>query len=1172
MNHKSAFAILTTIVLVLFTSSLWAVPPTEDVIQRLRDEGKLDQFIQMMADAHARGVDNPSALADKDGVSTALSGKQVYKALVILVDFSDKPYTSGWVAGTTADFDSLLFSTGKNPTGSMSEFYYENSYGNFILQGTVVGWVRAANGAGYYTGDCDGSHGMGSYPQNAQKLVEEAVDLADASVDFSEFDNNGDGTVDGLFVIHAGTGYEESGNDCEIHSHQWSISSRYRDGVRISPYSIEPEESASQNRLSAIGVYCHEFGHVLGLPDMYDTDYSSEGVGYWELMGSGSYNGTSQTPAHMSAWSKAKLGWMSITNVTGNLTDVSFPALAFNPVAYRLWKHGATGTQYWIVENRQRMGFDAALPGDGLLIWHIDESVGGNTNEWHPKVFLEQADGKFDLQNNRNSGDAADPYPNFGYAPNFHDKTTPNSKDYSSASTEVAVWDISSSDSVMTADLDVYWSRPYFTMTASSFSDAVGGDGDGFLEPGETIRLTFSVSNAWKEAANATATLTIDDAGIPITDATSSLGTIASGGSANNNLDPFIFTVPAGYEGRIDSFYITITSNGGTNVDQLVLEQNVGTPVVLLVDDDNGDTLQHYYSDPLRALRMPADRWDKATSGSPDSSLLNRYRAVFWFSGDNRTSPLVGADVTAMKGYLDGGGQLFLTGQNIAKGLSTLDPTFMADYLKAQYVSSTMIPVVVPETGGPILSGFPYVIIQGYGGANNQSAPDHFTVLSGGTPEGYYMTTAHEAALSYSGSYKLVFFGFGFEAITSGDPDRTERDSVFNRVMDFFDLSGLSGYPSVATVAVGPGGQMNIVDHAPEISWQYHDDDAAVQQSYRVQVGTDNDWSAAEMWDLGPISGTDTAVAYAGATLVDGYTYYVRVQVYNGTQWSPWKAGQFRMNSAPSVPGSLAPNAMAGQGTATPDLHCGTASDAENDSLTYNFQVYGDSLLTMLVAESTGRPVSSGAASWTVTPALDDDQEYFWRAQAYDGYETGSWSATASFWVNSVNQLPTVFDLVSPVDDTVMLEPTPTFVWRASSDGDLHDAVRYRLVWADNEAFTDADSSALLTDTTYTMPESLAMGKVYSWKVNASDLFGGVTPASGVNQLQMWLFGDANSDGKVNVGDAVYIITYVFRGGPAPDPLEVGDTNGDCKINVGDAVYVITYVFRDGPAPVQGCQ
>jgi len=1172
MNHRSAFATLTIIIFVLFAASLWAVPPTDEVIQKLRDEGKLDQFVQMMADARARGVNNPTMLADKDGASAALAGKQTYKALVILVDFSDKVYTAGWAAGTPEDFDSLLFSTGKNPTGSMSEYYFENSYGNFTLQGTVVGWVRAAEGAGYYTGDCDGSHGMGSYPQNAQRLVEEAVDLADASVDFSEFDNNGDGTVDGLFVVHAGTGYEESGNDCEIHSHQWNISSRYRDGVRIYSYSIEPEETASQNRLSAIGVYCHEFGHVLGLPDLYDTDYSSSGAGYWELMASGSYNGSSQTPAGFSAWSKSKLGWLTLTNITSNQTDVSIPALAFNPAAYRLWKHGATGSQYWIIENRQRMGFDAALPGDGLLIWHIDDAVGGNTNDWHPKVFLEQADGRFDLQYDRNSGDASDPYPNFGYAPHFHDKTTPNSKDYSNASTEVAVWNISPSDSIMTADLDVYWSRPYFTMTASSFSDAVGGDGDGFLEAGETIRLTFSVSNAWKAAADAVATLTIDDASIPITDGSSSLGTIATGGSGNNNADPFIFTVPVGYAGRIDSFYITITSNGGANVDLLALEHNVGTPLVLIVDDDNGDSLQQYYSDPLQALRMPSDRWDKAVSGSPDSILLNRYEAVFWFTGDNRTNPLAGADVTAMQGYMDGGGKLFLTGQNIAKQLSTLNPTFLADYLKAQYVSSTMIPVVVPEAGGPILSGFPYVIITGYGGANNQSAPDHFTVLTGGTPEGYYMTTAHEAALSYDGTYKLVFFGFGFEAIISGDPERAERDSVFNRIMDFFDISGLSGYPSVPTVAVGPGAQMNLVEHAPEISWQYHDEGSAPQQSYRVQVGTDNEWSVAELWDLGPVSGTDTAVAYAGGTLVDGQTYYVRVQVYNGTQWSSWKLAQFRMNSQPSVPGGLAPDGMAGEGSATPVIQCSAASDPEGDSLTYNFQVYSDSLMSVLVAETSGWPAVSGSAAWTVSPALSDDQEYFWRAQANDGFESGSWSPGASFWVNSSNQLPAAFDLVLPVDDTILVNPLPTFVWRSSAAGDLHDAVRYRLVWADNEAFTNADSSALLTDTTYTMPESLSLGKVYYWKVTASDLFGGVTPASTVNQLRLWLYGDTNSNGEVNIGDAVFVITYIFRGGPAPDPIVVGDTNGDCKVNVGDAVFLVTYIFRSGPPPVQGCQ
>ncbi len=235
MIQKLAVVTLTTILLFLVASSLWAVPPTDEVIQRLKNEGKLDQFVKMMSDARARGVDSPSEIPQKNGQVAALGGKQVYKALVILVDFSDKPYTGGWAAGTPADFDSILFSQGKNPTGSMSEFYYENSYGNFELQGTVIGWYRAANGAGYYTNNCDGSHGMGSYPNNAQKLVEEAVDLADPGIDYSQFDNNGDGTVDGLFIIHSGTGYEESGSDCEIHSHQWSISSRYRDGVRISP-------------------------------------------------------------------------------------------------------------------------------------------------------------------------------------------------------------------------------------------------------------------------------------------------------------------------------------------------------------------------------------------------------------------------------------------------------------------------------------------------------------------------------------------------------------------------------------------------------------------------------------------------------------------------------------------------------------------------------------------------------------------------------------------------------------------------------------------------------------------------------------------------------------------------------------------------------------------------
>lgn len=1169
MFNRLMTPILTVLFFAILTPAAMAVSLSDEVVQKLKEEGRLDQFVRTMADARSRGVDRPAALPDKGAGSLALGQQQTFRTLVILVDFPDKPYTYGYAAGTAADFDSLLFSVGKNPTGSLREYYFENSYGNLTVQGTVVGWYRAANPAAYYTNDCDGSHGMGNYPKNAQKLVEEAVDMANPDVDYSQFDNDGDGYVDAIFVIHAGTGYEETHQDCEIHSHQWGIDSRYRDGVYVSGYSIEPEETPTQMSISSIGVFCHEFGHSLGLPDMYDYDHTSAGVGHWELMGSGSYNGYSRTPAQLSAWSKWVLGWMNLTNVTANQTGVSIPAVEYTPTAYRLWRNGSVGNEYFIVENRQQMGFDSELPGNGLLIWHVNDDVWGNDDEWYPHIALEQADGKFNLQYGQNTGDGTDPYPNFGDAPYFHDKTTPNSKDYNTASTQVAVWDISPSDSVMTAGFDIVWSRPYLTMTGYTFDDATDGDGDGIPENGERIRLSFSVSCEWINAVGAVATLSIDDAGLPIVNGTSSMGTIPNGGTGNNNADPFVFDVPADYNGRIDSFFIQITSNGGVNTTTMRLEQGIGTARVLLIDDDNNDTLEYFYSTPMTQQRMRYDTRHKYSAGSPDSTLLNNYDAVFWFTGDNRTNPLAAADVTAMQGYLDGGGQLFLTGQGVAKQLSTLNPTFLADYLKAQYLSSAMIPVIVPEAGGPILSGFPYVIIQGYGGASNQTAPDHFSVLSGATSEGYYLTTTDRAALSYSGTYKLVFFGFGFEAIIAGDPDRAERDSVFNRIMEFFGVSGLTGYPSVPALTVGPGAAMNLLTATPDISWTYYDAGAAPQQAYRLQVGSDADWSIAEMWDLGTVSNSDTTVVYAGATLAEGRTYYLRVQVYNGTQWSNWRAAQFRLNTAPTVPGGLTPNNMAGVTSTTPQLQCGLAGDNENDVLTYTFQIFTDSDLTEPVQE-VGVGASGSYVLCPIWPPLTDNLEYYWRVRADDGFEDGPWSPRASFWVNSPNGLPPAFALVSPPDDSLSLTQQPTLVWRPTTDPDLHDAVTYRVIWANNPAFTGADSVTALTDTTYTFATPLPLGAVYSWKIRACDQFGGVT-TSAVYDIRLQLPGDANSDNFVDVGDAVYIINFVFKGGPAPEPLTAGDANGDCTINVGDAVYIINYLFKGGDAPVPGC-
>jgi len=1172
MKKYVVFSLLITVVSIFLASALLAVPPTDEVIQRLKDEGQFDEFLKTMAEAHAQGVDSPSPDVSASFSKRLPSQQTTFRVLVILIDFPDKPYTAGSVSGTKNQFDSILFSEGKNPTGSMTEFYYENSYGQFGMIGDVVGWYRAANSSTYYTNFCDGSHGFAIYPHNAQKLVEEAVDLADPAVDYSLYDNDGNGYVDGIFVVHAGSGYEESGSSCEIHSHQWNISPKYRDGVYVSTYSMEPEESAANQTLSPIGVFCHEFGHVLGLPDLYDTDYSSAGAGHWALMASGSYNGRSRTPSHLIAWSKIRLGWMAPINITANQTGVELPAVEWTPTAYRLWKNGQASNEYFIIENRQMMGFDSRLPGSGILVWHIDDNVWGNTNEWHPQVFLEQADGRFDLQHGSGTGDGGDPYPTGGAFPQFTDKTMPDSKAYNLTSTQVALWNISLSDSIMTTDLDVSWSRPYLHMTNYAFSDAAGGDGDGVLEAGETVGLTVTIANDWKPATSVQMNMTIDDATLGIISGSAPLGTIGTGGSASNAGSPLTFTIPSDYVSRIDSFYLQIVSDGGAYTTLVTLGQNVGKPAVILVDDDNGDDLEKYYTSPLQMRRMPYDLWSVSTSGVPGLSNLTGHEAVVWFVGDYQTTPLTTGEVSVIQSYLDSGGKLFLTGQGIAAQLVVSNPGFLSNYLKSTYLSTSLLQVLTADSSGQVFPDFQkYVVFTGGSGAANQTKPDHLA-NNGGTPELEYYNSTDLAAISYAGTYSLVFFAYGMEAIMAGDSRFMERDTVFNHVIDFFGVSVPAGYPDIASVTVGPGNQTHLTDHSPFFSWPYHDAGSAPQQAYHVQVGTDNDWAMAELWDHGPITASDTFAVYAGGALYDGATYYVRVQVFNGIQWSVWRASQFRMNSIPTVPSGLIPSNLAGVTDATPSLQIQNAGDDEGDLPTYDYEVYADSALTVAVDQAAGQPQGSGSSSWSMTVPLSEDAIYYWRARAFDGFEHGNWSPPASFWVNASNQLPTAFDLLSPADSTLSYNQMATFSWSGSHDDDRFDTARYRFILATNEAFSNADTVSGLTDTVYASPDSLIYGVDYHWKVVAVDNFGGVTPCSRAYVLRTWLLGDADGDGQVNLADIVMIINYIFKGGAAPNPLKTGDVNQDCAINISDAVYLIGYIFKEGPPPLAGCE
>lgn len=398
------------------------------------------------------------------------------KALVILVDFNDNPATY-----QTSDFDSLIYGENQN---SMRDYYTEASYGKFMVskQSDIVGWFPAPEDYSYYVGDSFGFYN--DYPNNVQRLVEQACSLADPSIDFSQYDQDGDNIVDAIFIVHSGPGAEEFDRPesyNHIWSHQWQLSNtgtgcpgpyQTDDGVKVDFYSMEPERLAANSSRITVGVFAHEFGHILGLPDLYNIKNSTPGIGLFCLMAAGSWGQASSSdlpgnsPSHFCAWAKYQFNWITPTPVqrTGiaKLENQQLPCAAQNPVGFRLLEDpggpnwdwtGGTG-EYFLVENRFRSGFDKSLPGNGLLILHIDDSRTDNTNENHPLVGIMQADGDPDFLLS-DLGSANDLWR--ADSSGFGDATTPSSRFYNETPSGVSVYNISAGDSVMTAS---FWIAP----------------------------------------------------------------------------------------------------------------------------------------------------------------------------------------------------------------------------------------------------------------------------------------------------------------------------------------------------------------------------------------------------------------------------------------------------------------------------------------------------------------------------------------------------------------------------------------------------------------------------------------------------------------------------------------------------------------------------------------
>lgn len=441
---------------------------------------------QMAAEATSLGQLFPQMAVTgglEPGPRMVFPQNQTFRLLALLVEFSDFPRSPSI---NVTSFDTILFSNTPG-ANTVRNYYRETSYNQLdivsVTLPSAIGWRTAPQLRSYYANNlyCLGTASFPfSYPNNCQRLVEDLVWAVNPVVDFSQYDNNGDGWVDTLVVIHAGRGAEVTGQPSDIWSHQWSTRvPPLVDGVRVGNYTMQPEYLYSPGDLT-IGTLVHELGHAFGLPDLYDIDYSSYGVGNWSLMSSGSWNGpggNGSSPAHLDAWSKAWLGFTNPTVLT-TTQGITLPAAVNNPTAYRI--NTSRPGEYFLIENRQKVGYDSYLPGAGLLIWHVDDAVIGsnrlecrNHNNWlcgasHFRVALEQADSFFDLEYRFNRGDSGDPFPGILNRRAFSPSTLPNTSSYyTSAPQYFGLFDISNPGMTMTAQFRVIVPVPALSAPAN---------------------------------------------------------------------------------------------------------------------------------------------------------------------------------------------------------------------------------------------------------------------------------------------------------------------------------------------------------------------------------------------------------------------------------------------------------------------------------------------------------------------------------------------------------------------------------------------------------------------------------------------------------------------------------------------------------------------------------
>lgn len=550
------------------------------------------------------------------------------KAIVILVQYKDVKFNSSYNAKEY--FTNMLnqegFSDAKyGGTGSAVDFFNQNSKGAFVPEFDVYGPLTLSNNMSYYGGNDNYGN-----DKNPAAMVKEACDQLDATVNFKEYDRDGDGIVDNIFIFYAGQGEASYGASDTVWPHSWNmVSAGYRnlkyDGVQIYTYGCSNEWE--YNKPDGVGTFIHEFSHVMGLPDLYATSYTNAFTpGSWSALDYGPYNNNGRTPPNYGAFERYALGWIKPYEIDKPLTGTLKPIIENKCAIIRTSK----ATEFFLLENRQKTGWDTYIPGHGMLIWHVDynaniwSSNSVNNSASHQYVDIEEADNR--QSENTRDGDS---FPGTSKKTSFTSTTSPALKNWSGQAINYPITEIAENDGVIT------------------FNVLGGGPGWSAIEDETVVAVEASDVGAdsftanWQELADAT------EYYINVYTKEASGDAILSHDVFNGNIElqSFVELFSPVYEDFISEIDLTCVSEGSSDENILFIyavseDGSKRIDAAILSEGENNIHIDYFPEESYQVSFILADAGGNASVTINNLDVCHGHETVEAFLGDYYKFPV----------------------------------------------------------------------------------------------------------------------------------------------------------------------------------------------------------------------------------------------------------------------------------------------------------------------------------------------------------------------------------------------------------------------------------------------------------------------------------------------------------------------------------------------------